>query len=107
MSRRAYGFERKERPMADGASTDTPEDVIEAFIAEEVGWHTPLMREQARDLLAALSAAGWQIVRGEGIATGDELDYVAPVDVGCTDWCDDECEMNHYTEASWRRVGDR
>jgi hypothetical protein len=88
--------------------TDLIDEIADAIRDAQHGYYQQVHeREAARNVLAALSSAGWQIVRGEGLATGDELGYVAPVDVGCTDWCDDECEMNHYTEASWRRVGDR
>jgi hypothetical protein len=87
--------------MADGASTDTPENVIEAFIAEEVGWHTPLMREQARDLLAALSSAGWQIVRG------DEYEQVGWMDAEFI-WPLGMRSGDVETDVPvWRRVGDR
>lgn len=40
----------------------TPEEVVAEFIASEVGFETPEMVEQAKDLIAELHSAGYRIV---------------------------------------------
>ena len=100
--------------MSDGASTDTPRDVLmAAFPVEKLSeityWGDDDLEpsiEMTRQfygggelladaVLAALSSAGWQIVRGEGLKTGDVL----------------EREAEAFTERGylwvWRRVADR
>lgn len=47
----------------------TPEEVVAGFIASEVGFETPQMIEQAKDLIAELHSAGYRIVE----ATGNEI----------------------------------
>jgi hypothetical protein len=68
--------------MADGASTDTPRDV-----AREAAWTAyhehresgaPAVVQDlayfiADAVVAALSAAGWQIVRGDRLEAAEEL----------------------------------
>lgn len=39
----------------------SPLDVVEAFIANEVGWHTNGMRVQAQELLDTLAAHGYLV----------------------------------------------
>lgn len=66
--------------MTDSPTPETPRlsplDVTEAFIAQEVGWHAPAMRDQAQALLDAYADAGFVVVRVVGdhpLTHGDEL----------------------------------
>src|SRR5690606_34520184 len=45
----------------------SPVEVVAGFIASEVGHWSPGMAEQARELIGALEAAGWQIVAGDAV----------------------------------------
>lgn len=45
----------------------SPVEVVAGFIASEVGHWSPGMAEQARELIDALEAAGWQIVAGDAV----------------------------------------
>lgn len=45
----------------------SPVEVVAGFIASEVGHWSHGMAEQARELIGALEAAGWQIVAGDAV----------------------------------------
>lgn len=46
----------------------TPTDVVEQFIAAEVGWHSDGMRVQATDLICSLNSHGYDIVADDEAA---------------------------------------
>lgn len=54
--------------------TETPLDIVEAFIAREVGWHADAMREQARNLLDELTAHGYRIVHPDDVPERYDVD---------------------------------
>jgi len=73
-------------------------EVVAEFIASEVGYWSPGMAEQARELIDALEAAGWQIVAGDAV--------VIPRDAIPDDLPDDLLEMAEEVSECRRVFGD-
>lgn len=58
--------------MSDITHRPTPEQVVEGFIAAEVGFHTPGMAGQSADLIDALREHGCVIVHPDDVPTAHE-----------------------------------